>query len=130
MVRVADPMSCLCTPPFSWRSWCRGDARLDQTAMFGREDNGPGIRRDPLTPLSGRSTMSARQPSVLLAAFWLALLGPATAGAPRPDVAAELKRYYEDGKQPPAWEAAVKRLAAGAPEQRQAAAAYLRALLA
>jgi hypothetical protein len=50
--------------------------------------------------------------------------------APSPDVARELKAYYEDGKKVPPWQAALKRLASDDAAQRKQAADYLRALLA
>jgi hypothetical protein len=74
--------------------------------------------------------MPTRRSLLPLAVVWIALTGPVRADDPRPDVAAELKRYYQDLKRPPVWEAALKRLSAAVPKERREAAAYLHALLA
>jgi hypothetical protein len=63
----------------------------------------------------------------LLLAFVPAAAGPNPSAT---DVAKELKTYYEDGKKVPAYEAALKKLAADDASQRKASAAWLRALLA
>jgi hypothetical protein len=63
----------------------------------------------------------------------LTLLALAAAPPPRDpaaEVSAELERYYQNGKNEPAWKPALQRLAAGDDDQRRQSARYLRELLA